>query len=143
MDSEETQKLLVFEEDTSEIVYNFDQTSQPKVLYWTLPPDFLGNKVFQISNLKKKGCDNHCFPLQIHSYFGNMTFFVRFNGKDNRIDSKEENPLIVLKGNGITLHFMHDMTLNGGQEEVLKYSLNNYINMPHCMANSNVTIRNF
>ena len=57
------------------------------------------------------------FISQIHSYYGNLTVYVKFSGDGEEL-SAEENPLLIISGNGLTLQYNKELSIISDQEQV-------------------------
>ncbi len=74
----------------SKVAYVYKNGEKNKIFYWSLPTQFLDNKV--------------------HSYMGNMTVWFEFEADGADIREGEDIAFVVLVGNGITLYWNGEAT---------------------------------
>lgn len=72
---------VIYHGSSFEVSYSFDG-AEPEAMYWSLPEQFLGNK--------------------IHAFQGNLTTLGRFYGDGAE---RSDDPDVILIGNGLALHF--------------------------------------
>jgi hypothetical protein len=78
-----SEREVRFLESSFEVSYTYDdEIDTGETLYWSLPEQFLGNK--------------------LHSYEGNLTVTQRFYGDGSE---RSYDPEAILIGNGLTLHY--------------------------------------